>query len=147
LLRGSSHAEGDFLFFGTNIGADFDLSEANFATETAARLHVERADIKSALIIRGLKKNAKTEIKISDISCAVLVDSIEAWPNRGRLNLDGFTYGRIENPGLPNFGLAGSEVSFQKTKLSDAVSSGLSLIDSWPVRCAPKDRTPKRSRY
>src|SRR6516164_729249 len=96
-------AEGDLQLYGTRIGADLDLSGANFAAETAVRLRIVGADIKGALKIHSLTKSPKTEMQISDTSCAVLDDRLEAWRDLGRLDLDGFAYRRIRDPDKATF--------------------------------------------
>jgi len=103
LFRDAAHAEGDLQLYGTRIGADLDLSGANFAAETPVRLRIVGADIKGALKIHSLTKSPKTEMQISDTSCAVLDDRLEAWRDLGRLDLDGFAYRRIRDPDKATF--------------------------------------------
>jgi hypothetical protein len=92
LLRNKFHADGEVRLRGAEIGEDLDCQGAILKN---AKLKFQRASIKGALNVTGMRTGAETEVDLSDASCNVLIDCPKSWPPNGNLRLDGFVYQRI----------------------------------------------------
>ncbi len=96
VLRGAE-IEGDLI-----VGGDVLHGGADLASRAGAQLSLQRAEIKGTLDVSGIRSGPRTVIRLGDSSCNVLVDDPRtSWPEPGKLQLDGFAYRRVANPGAP----------------------------------------------
>jgi len=112
LILRDLRAEGEVCFDDAAIGgnliikSNLGLSPANSSKVVGAKLNLRRADIKGALNLIDMKTGTDTMVDLSEASCNVLHDNVDAsWPSEGKLVLDGFVYRRIANPRLPSLRL------------------------------------------
>ena len=89
-------ARGIVRFVRARIGGDLSLIGANLAE---AHFRAQRADIKGGLFYQKIKTGNCTMIDFSGASASALDDDLASWPMPGNLDLDGFVYNYLRNPG------------------------------------------------
>jgi hypothetical protein len=132
-------AKGEVRFHAADIGKDLDLSSADLSTGTGASLDLRSAAIHDSLIMRDIKNAHGTRIDLRSASCRELNDDLQNWPGKGRLNLDGFIYGRLTDYGL----IDDSRKWLPKCLRKDIPKTRI----KWLRRNLPKARTERRGRF
>jgi hypothetical protein len=84
-------ADGQVRLVGAQIGGDLDCAGASFKGEFS----VQRAVIKGAISWARIVNPGETTLDLANASAGSLFDDAKSWPVQGRLDLDGFVYGRI----------------------------------------------------
>jgi len=90
LLRDGFQAEGEVRLLSAEIGGDLDCCRGAFATITA-----HTAVIKGKLLWAGIVKPRDTVMNLTNARADSIMDDKASWPEKGKLVLNGFVYGRI----------------------------------------------------
>ena len=126
-LAGSFNASGEVRFYGAQISGDLTCEDGTFVNprikelpRSGSALLAERIYVKNSVFLTG-KFSSSGEVNfigahidgvfdcengnfqaatliLSDASASILFDPQMKWPDKGRLFLDGFVYGRISTP-------------------------------------------------
>jgi len=101
-FTGSTFAK-NIWFVGAEVSADFFLVRANFPGAGLARrseLILSRMDVSGRFCVRGLTGSV-AEILLRGAHAFAVVDDAASWDIAGRVLIDGFTYDRFLETGLP----------------------------------------------
>jgi len=94
-LNEGFQATGEVRLPGASVGGDLACSGGRFENPGGDALIAETAHVTGAIFLREISA-IKGRLNLAHGHARVLVDDRAAWPERGRLALDGFTYEAIE---------------------------------------------------
>jgi hypothetical protein len=99
VLSSGFQAEGNLLIAGATIDKDLNLTGANFTANECKMVYIQNNRIKGDLDFQKVQISPHTEVDLRGTSCDVLRDDLKSWPLGGKLNLDGFVYHSLKDPG------------------------------------------------
>lgn len=93
LLNHGFSADGDVRLAGAKIGMHLECIGAQFH-----KLVAENISVGKILWWQEIRDPAKVTLNLTNATVDAIVDDRQSWPERGRLYLDGFVYGRFPIP-------------------------------------------------